>query len=77
MEVSVKAGVGHIDRFVTPQALIIDYQGREDAYFISAIRSKALSMGKSLIELPADAEKNMMWITRLDSGSLAGKVLYH
>ena len=31
-----------------------------------------MDIGKSIIELPLDATENMMWITRLDSGSLAG-----
>lgn len=30
-----------------------------------------MDIGKSIIELPLDATENMMWITRLDSGSLA------
>jgi len=77
MELSVKASIGHIDKFVTPQALIVGDQGREDTFFINSVRSKALAMGKSLIELPSDAAENMMWITRLDSGSLAGKTSSH
>ena len=72
MEASVRAGLGHIDKFVMPQALIIDHEGREDTFFINSVRMKALDMGKSLIELPRDAAVNMMWITHLDSGSLAG-----
>ena len=76
MEVSVTASVGHTDNFVPPQALIIDHQGREDAFFTKSIRSKALSMGKSLIELPMNAAENLKWITRLDSGSLAGMTLH-
>ena len=76
MEVSVTASVEHIDRFAPPQALIIDHQGREDAFFTRSIRSKALSMGKSLIELPSNAAENLMWIARLDSASLAGMTLH-
>ena len=72
MEISVRAGLGHIDKFVMPQALIVDYEGREDAFFVKSARSKALDLGKSLIQLPRDAAANMMWVTRLDSGSLAG-----
>ncbi len=73
MELSVKASIGHIDKFIALQALIVGDQGREDVFFIKSIRSKALAIGKSLIELPSDAAENMRWITRLDSGSLAGK----
>lgn len=77
MELSVKASIGHIDKFVAPQAFIVGDQGREDTFFINSIRSKALAIGTSLIELPSDAPENMMWITRLDSGSLAGKISSH
>ena len=31
-----------------------------------------MEIGKGIIELPSDAIENMMWLTRLDSGSLAG-----
>lgn len=77
MKLSVKASIGHIHKFIAPQALIIGDQGREDNFFINSVRSKALALGKSLIELPSDAAENMMWITRLDSGSLAGKTSSH
>jgi len=73
MEASVKASIGHIDKFMAPQALIVDGQVREDTFFINSVRTKATAIGISLIELPLDAAENMMWITRLDSGSLAGK----
>lgn len=77
MKLSVKASIGHIDKFVAPQAFIVGDPGREDTFFINSVRSKALAIGKSLIELPPDAPENMMWITRLDSGSLAGKTSSH
>ena len=73
----MRAGIEHVDKFVAPQALIIDHQGREDTFFINSVRTQALSMGKSLIELPSDAAESMKWITRLDSGSLAGKISPH
>lgn len=66
------AGVEHIQTFVHPQVIIIDNPSREDLFFITALRSKAMDIGKSVIELPVDAAENMMWITRLDSASLAG-----
>jgi hypothetical protein len=72
METSVGAGMGHIQTFVRPQVILTDDPNREDAFFTKALRSKALEIGKSVIELPTDAATNLMWITRLDSGSLAG-----
>lgn len=31
-----------------------------------------MDIGRGVIELPPDAMETMMWLTRLDSGSLAG-----
>lgn len=73
MEVSVSAGMGHIQTFVHPQVIITDHESREDAFFTKAVRTKAVGIGKSVIELPLAAAENLMWITRLDSGSLAGE----
>lgn len=72
METSVTASMEHINTFIHPQVILIDNPSREDAFFVNALRSKAMDLRKSLIELPADATENLMWITRLDSGSLAG-----
>lgn len=72
MEVSVTASLEHIQTFIHPQVIIIDDPSREDAFFVNALRSKAMDLGKAIIELPADATETMMWIARLDSGSLAG-----
>ena len=68
----MEASMDHIQSFVHPQVIIIDSPHREDTFFITTLRSKVRDIGKSLIELPSDATENMMWITRLDSGSLAG-----
>lgn len=72
MEVSVAASMEHIHTFIHPQVIIIDDPSREDKFFVSALRSKAMDIGRGIIELPPDALENMMWLTRLDSGSLAG-----
>lgn len=74
MEVSVAAGLSHIQTYIEPQAIITGHASREDDFFIKGVRAKALETGKSLIELPLDATENLMWLTRLDSGSLAGKM---
>ncbi len=75
MDVSVAAALGHIETFMHPQVLITDDSSREDGFFIKAIRAKAAELGTSVIELPKDAPEKMMWIARLDSGSLAGKIM--
>lgn len=76
MEVSVAAALGHIQTYLEPQVIITGHASREDGFFTKAVRAKALEIGKSLIELPLDAIENLMWVTRLDSGSLAGKMAH-
>lgn len=73
MEVSVAASLGHLLNYVRPQITITDHADREDRFFTKSVRSKAVQLGKSIIELPMDASENLMWLTRLDSSSLAGK----
>ncbi|MCJ1472416.1 hypothetical protein MMC13_001064 [Lambiella insularis] len=68
MELSVTSGLGHIHSFMHPQAYIID--DNEDSFFVKSIRSKGFETGKPIIELPSNAVQRMMWITRLDHGSL-------
>ena len=71
MEASVNAALGHIHSFMHPQVYIVDE--REEAFFMKQIRAKGVETGKSIVELPFDAASRLMWITRLDSGSLRGK----
>ncbi len=77
MEVSQSACLGHITNFMHPQAVIIDNSGIEDPFFLKAFRERAPALGRTLIELPGNAEQSLRWITRLDSASLNGKFLTH
>jgi hypothetical protein len=71
MGVSCSAALGHINNFMHPQAIIIDNSGVEDEFFLEAFRDSAPALGKTLIELPANAEQNLRWMTRLDGASLS------
>ncbi|KAI9821788.1 MAG: hypothetical protein M1827_002369 [Pycnora praestabilis] len=71
MEVSVSAGLNHVDAFMHPQVVITDDSGEEEAYFTKAMRETTGNLHKPIIELPRDAAENLMWLTRLDSGSLS------
>ena len=71
MESSVAASLEHIQTFIHPQVVLIDDPKREDSYLSKAIREKALDLSKPLIELPSNAMESLLWITRLDSSSLA------
>lgn len=76
MEVSCGAALNHINNFMHPQSVIVDGSHVEDQFFLTGIRKKANSLDKTLIELPKNAEQNLMWITRLDSNSLSGTFLW-
>lgn len=76
MEVSCGAALGHINTHMHPQAVIVDNSGMEEKYFLAAMKTRSATLEKTLIELPANAEQNLMWITRLDSASLNGNRPY-
>ena len=73
MEVSSSAGFNHINNFVHPQATIVDGSGEEELFFLKGVQDRASTVGRTVIELPADAEQKLMWITLLDSSSLSGR----
>lgn len=68
----MEASMDHIQTFLHPQVIIIGNPSGEDNFFVTTLRSKAMHIGKSIIEMPLGATESMMWITRLDSQSLAG-----
>lgn len=72
MEVSVFSGFNHINTFVHPQATLVDGSGEEELFFLKGIKSRAASLGRTIIELPNNAEQYLMWVTLLDSASLSG-----
>jgi hypothetical protein len=73
MEVSSSAAFNHINNFVHPQATFIDASGEEDLWFTKGVKQRARAVDRTVIDLPASAEQNLMWITLLDSSSLSGK----
>jgi hypothetical protein len=75
MEVAVSAGFNHINTFVHPQATFVDASGEEEIWFLKGIKNRAVSLGRTVIDLPENAEQNLMWITMLDSASLSGMSL--
>lgn len=74
MEVSCSAAYNHINTYVHPQATIVDGSGFEERYFMVGVKDRANSLGNTVIDLPENVEQNMMWITLMDSHSLAGKL---
>lgn len=73
MEVSTSAGLSHINSYMHPQAIIVDGSKIEDDFFLRAVRQKAATLSKTVIELPENSEQTLQWITRLDAASLSGR----
>lgn len=73
MEVSTSAAFNHINTFVHPQATFIDASGEEEIWAVKAIHERASMLGRTIIDLPANSEQNLMWLTLLDSASLSGE----
>jgi len=71
MEVSSAAAFGHINTFIHPQATLIDGSEEEESWFSRGIQDRAIALGRTVIELPDNAEKNLMWMNLLDSASLS------
>ncbi|KAK5143920.1 hypothetical protein LTR04_001727, partial [Oleoguttula sp. CCFEE 6159] len=71
MEISASAALAHINTFVHPQVVIMDDSLQEDVFFVKGIRSGGKKVERPIIELPQDGLEKMMWMTRLDSGSLS------
>lgn len=68
---SVSGAMKHIQDFMHPQAVIMDDAELEDEFFIKAMRGKMRGLRKTLIEIAAGRYEDFLWLTRLDSGSLA------
>jgi hypothetical protein len=71
LETSVAGAMRHINEFMHPQAIITDDSSVEDAPFTRAVRLKGKIHNHPVIEIPQGAYEDFLWMTRLDSGSLA------
>jgi len=69
----VRTALRHLRDFMHPQALIMSAE-HEDSWFSATITDMAKKLQVPTIELPWDAADSLRWITRLDSGSLSGKL---
>ncbi|KAF1972178.1 hypothetical protein BU23DRAFT_555416 [Bimuria novae-zelandiae CBS 107.79] len=69
-ELSVMAAMTHINNYLHPQAAIMDDAHSEDGFLVRGVRAKTEALRMPLIEIPRDKSENMMWITKLDAGSL-------
>jgi hypothetical protein len=69
-ESSVMAALMHIQTFIHPQVVIMDDSLSEDVFFTKAVRTKTKALNIPLIEIPKDRWESLIWMTRLDAGSL-------
>ena len=70
-EVSAAGAMKHINDFMHPQVIIMDDSTLEDEFFTRAVRMRTNEYRRALIEVPAGRYEEFLWMTRLDSGSLA------
>lgn len=71
LEASVRGAMKHVNDFMHPQAIITDDSAVEDSGFTIAMRAMAKTMRRALIEIPDGRYEDWLWMTRLDSASLA------
>ncbi|MCJ1358659.1 MAG: hypothetical protein MMC33_008659 [Icmadophila ericetorum] len=70
MESSVFLALGPIYSFIHPQVYIMDESSKEEAWVVKGLQTAGSQTGKAVIELPIDAAQRLLWMTRLDIGSL-------
>lgn len=68
---AVIGAMTHVETFMHPQVIITDDSAVEDVFFVRGIRKAAKDLERPLIEIPRDKYDDFMWMTRLDSSSLA------
>lgn len=73
MELSVSASLIHIENFLHPQLYIINDPRHDDPAFVKGFDLQTSRQGKTVVRLPRDSISKMLWITRLDGGSLNGR----
>lgn len=71
-EVASMGAMKHINDFMHPQAVIMDDESVEDPFFTSAMLEASKILGRTLIQIPKGKYEDFLWMTKLDSGSLAG-----
>lgn len=71
MRTSVARAIHHINNYLHPQAIVVDASSTEEPYFLEALRTKAKEIKTPVIDLPANSQKQLAYMTKLDSSSLS------
>jgi len=74
MELSVMSALKHTHSYMSPVVIMVD-SVNEDPWFTRGVSARAKTLNIPLISLPKNAATAIPWMTKLDSGSLAGQ--YH
>ncbi|KAE8352637.1 armadillo-type protein [Aspergillus coremiiformis] len=69
MERAVVSGLGYVEAFLSPQAIITQGKLLEEAFFLRAVETRSQESGTTHIVLPS-AARHIMWMSFLDSHSL-------
>lgn len=75
MRKAMTAALDSLTIFLHPQIYFCDETRSEDFVFVEKYRAKVAKEDKPLLELPKDSAERLMWITRLDTGSLNGELI--
>lgn len=70
-ETAIVGAIRHTNNLMHPQVIITDDSVDEDAFFVKAIRAQGKELDRPVIEIPSGKYEDFLWITYLDSSSLA------
>ncbi|KAF8463502.1 hypothetical protein BDZ91DRAFT_698412 [Kalaharituber pfeilii] len=66
---AVKHAIFHMHPYLHPQVLVLDPKHEEHA-MVKSMREAAEKIGTPVIDIPANAAENVLWMSRLSSSSL-------
>lgn len=72
MQAGVDMAIVQLHTFIHPQVVLADGSDQEDPVLSRGLVKKLRALSVPVISLPPNPVESMMWITRLDSGSLSG-----
>ncbi|POS86731.1 hypothetical protein EPUL_000976 [Erysiphe pulchra] len=71
MKSSVLSAFKEVNKFLKPEAILVDASRKEELWFREWIKSKAPDIEITIIELPENAEEKLKWTSLLDAKSLS------
>lgn len=69
-EAAAMGALTHIEKYLHPQALLVDGSTSEDGFLVRGMRNKTGVLDIALIEVPKNKVDDLSWMNRLDAGSL-------